>query len=97
VVLRRGNLGDPVKVFQRGLNKLGAMLLVDGDYGKSTAAAVADARQSLAMPGSPDEADETLQESVAALPDPFPPLTAAGVTFIARQEVTDASRYRRLL
>jgi GH24 family phage-related lysozyme (muramidase) len=97
VVLRKGNIGDPVKVFQRGLNKLGSMLLVDGDYGKSTAAAVADTRQTLAMPGSPDEADDTLQEAVAELPDPFPPLTAAGVTFIARQEVTDASRYRRLL
>ncbi|HEY3092370.1 MAG TPA: peptidoglycan-binding protein [Vicinamibacterales bacterium] len=92
--MRRGNSGDPVKVLQRGLNKLGAMLLVDGDYGKGTEAAVADARETLSMPGPPDVADDALQAAVAAIPDPFPPLTAAGVTFIARQEVTDATRYR---
>ena len=94
MVLRRGNNGDPVKVLQRGLNKLGAMLLVDGDFGKGTEAAVADARETLAMPGPADVADDALQAAVAAIPDPFPPLTAAGVTFIARQEVTDAARYR---
>ena len=94
MVLRRGNSGDPVKVLQRGLNKLGAMLLVDGDYGKGTEAAVADARETLSMPGPPDVADDALQAAVAAIPDPFPPLTAAGVTFIARQEVSDATLYR---
>jgi len=94
MVLRRGNNGDPVKVLQRGLNKLGAMLLVDGDYGKGTASAVADARQTLQMPGPPDEVDDAVQAAVAAVPDPFPPLTAAGMTFIARQEVSDATRYR---
>ena len=94
MVLNRGNTGDPVKTLQRGLNKLGAMLLVDGEYGKGTEAAVADARQALTMPGPPDIADDELQAAVAALPDPFPPLTAAGVTFIARQEVSDAARYR---
>jgi len=84
MVLRRGNSGDPVKVLQRGLNKLGAMLLVDGDYGQGTEAAVADARETLAMPGPANVADDALQAAVAAIPDPFPPLTAAGVTFIAR-------------
>jgi hypothetical protein len=95
MVLKRGIAGDPVKVLQRGLNKLGAMLLVDGDYGKGTEAAVADARETLSMPGPADVADDELQAAVAAIPDPFPPLTAAGVTFIARQEVTDATLYRR--
>src|SRR2546426_75559 len=94
MLLKRGNVGDPVKVLQRGLNKLGAMLLVDGEFGKGTEAAVADARETLSMPGPADEADDALQAAVAAIPDPFPPLTAAGVTFIARQEVTDAARYR---
>ena len=94
MVLTRGNVGDPVKVLQRGLNKLGAMLLVDGEYGKGTEAAVADARATLSMPGPSDVADDELQAAVAAIPDPFPPLTAAGVTFIARQEVTDATLYR---
>ena len=95
MVLKTGNVGDPVKVLQRGLNKLGAMLLIDGEFGKGTEAAVADARETLSMPGPAGEADEALQAAVAAVPDPFPPLTAAGVTFIARQEVSDAARYRR--
>jgi GH24 family phage-related lysozyme (muramidase) len=95
MVLRRGNAGDPVKVLQRGLNKFGAMLLVDGGYGKGTEAAVAEARRTLSLPGPADVADDELQAAVAAFPDPFPLLTAAGVTFIARQEVTDATRYRR--
>src|SRR5258705_14001783 len=94
VVLRRGNNGDPVKVLQRGLNKLGAMLLVDGDFGQGTEAAVADTRETLAMPGPADVADGALQAAVAAVPDPFPPLTAAGVTFSPRQEGTDDGRYR---
>jgi Spy/CpxP family protein refolding chaperone len=46
------------------------------------------------MPG-PAEADDALQQSIAAFSDPFPPLTAPGVTFIARQEVSDANTYQR--
>ena len=95
MVLKRGANGDNVRGLQRGLNKLGAMLLVDGDFGKSTEAAVVDARQSLNMPGPSDEVEDALQAAVAALPDPFPPLSAAGVTFMARQEVTDSANYRR--
>ena len=32
---------------------------------------------------------------MAEAPDPCPPLTAAGVTFIAREEVSDATAYQR--
>lgn len=94
MVLRRGTNGDNVKTLQRGLNKLGAMLIVDGDFGKSTETAVGDARHALNIPGPADEADDALQSAVAAVPDPFPPLTAAGVTFIARLEVSDSTTYR---
>jgi len=95
MMLRKGDKNDAVKAFQRGLNKLGAMLIVDGDFGRSTETAVTDARQALKMPGPPTEAEDGLQAAVAALPDPFPPLTAAGVTFMARLEVSDTSTYRR--
>ena len=94
MILKLGTVGDPVKMLQRGLNRLGAMLLVDGEFGTGTEAAVADARETLSLPGPAGEVDDALQAAVAAIPDPFPPLTAAGVTFIARQEVTDAARYR---
>jgi hypothetical protein len=86
--------GDAVKSLQRGLNKLGAMLLVDGHFGSGTGDAVAEVRLALGKPG-PREADEQLQAAVAAAPDPFPPLTAAGITFVAQAEVSDAATYRK--
>jgi GH24 family phage-related lysozyme (muramidase) len=70
------------------------MLLVDGDFGPGTRDAVIDARQTLNKPGPP-EADDELQAAISAVPDPFPFLTAAGVTFIARAEVSNATAYRR--
>ena len=36
MVLRNGDKGDAVKTLQRDLNKLGYMLLVDGDFGEAT-------------------------------------------------------------
>ena len=94
MLLKPGDSGDAVKTLQRGLNKLGSMLLVDGDFGPGTRDAVVDARAVLHLPGPP-EADDVLQQAVAALPDPFPPLTEAGVTFIARAEVSGPREYRR--
>ena len=94
MVLRSGDRGDAVKALQRNLNKLGSMLLVDGDFGAGTRNAIVTARQLLSRPGPP-EADDALQQAVAAAPDPCPPITAAGVTFIAREEVTDAASYQR--
>jgi len=94
MVLRHGDTGLEVKVLQRGLNKVGAMLLVDGGFGPDTGDAIVDARVTLGRPG-PAEADDDLREALAASPDLFPSLTAAGVTFIARAEVTSPSRYRQ--
>jgi peptidoglycan hydrolase-like protein with peptidoglycan-binding domain len=94
MVLRQGDSGGAVKGLQRELNKLGALLLIDGDFGPGTRDAVADARVSLGQPGPP-EADDALQAALAALADPFPPISAAGVTFIARLEVSSPGEYRR--
>ena len=94
MLLKQGDSGDLVKVFQRGLNKLVSILLVDGDFGPATRDAVVDARVELDQPGPP-EADDVFQQTVEALPDPFPPLTGAGVTFIARMEVSGFREYRR--
>jgi peptidoglycan hydrolase-like protein with peptidoglycan-binding domain len=93
MLLGQGDSGDAVKTLQRGLNRLGAMLLVDGGFGSETAAAVIDARATLNQPGLP-VADDDLQAAVAQLPDLAPPLTAVGVTFIARAEVSGPSAYR---
>lgn len=94
MILRQGDTGSAVKTLQRGLNRLGAMMLVDGDFGPQTGLAVDDARVVLGLAPSPD-ADDELQAAVAAVSDPFPLLTAAGVTFIARAEVTSSREYRR--
>jgi sirohydrochlorin ferrochelatase len=94
MTLRTGDTGEGVKQLQRGLNKFGAMLLVDGEFRFGTRDAVVDARALLNTPGPP-EADDALQAAIASRPDPFPPLTAAGVTFIARAEVSSGTAYRR--
>ena len=93
MILRRGDTGPMIKSLQRGLNKLGSMLLVDADFGPGTAEAVADARVALQQPGPP-EADQPFQDALAALPEPVPTLRAPGLTFIARAEVSGPRRYR---
>lgn len=94
MALRPGERGEAVKDLQRALNRLGSLLLVDGDFGPATGAAVADARVVLGRPG-PAEADDDLLQALADVPEPSPELTAPGVTFIAREEVSSPARYRR--
>ena len=94
MLLKEGDSGDAVKALQRGLNKLGSILIVDGGFGPATRDAVAHARVMLQRPGPP-EADDALQQTVTALPDPFPSLMAPGVTFIARAEISSPQAYRR--
>jgi Putative peptidoglycan binding domain len=93
MILRLGNSGAAVRTLQQDLNKIGSLLLIDGQFGPGTKDAVVDARSSLAAPGPP-EADDALQASLAALPDLFPSLTTAGTTFIARAEISSAGAYR---
>ena len=93
MILRLNDNGVPVRSLQRNLNKLGSILLVDGDFGPGTRDAILDARVPLHLPGNGD-ADDELQAAVAAVKDRFPPLTAAGATFIARLEVGSPRQYR---
>jgi peptidoglycan hydrolase-like protein with peptidoglycan-binding domain len=92
--LKSGDSGEAVKALQSGLNKFGAILLLDGDYGPLTREAVRETSIALGRPAS-EEAPDELQQAIAAHPDPFPALTAAGVTFIARAEVSGPREYRR--
>jgi hypothetical protein len=93
-MLKLGDSGEPVKVLQGSLNKFGAILLLDGDFGPMTCDAILDTRAVLQQPPS-TEADDEFQQAIARHPDPFPPLTAAGVTFVARAEVSGPREYRR--
>lgn len=92
--LRPGDSGDAVRTLQSGLNKFGALLLLDGDYGPLTRDAVRETCVAMGRPAS-DECGDDIQQAIAAHPDPFPALTAAGVTFIARAEVSGPREYRR--
>ncbi len=93
-MLKLGDSGETVKVLQGSLNKFGAILLLDGDFGPMTCDAILETRAVLQQPPSAD-ADDEFQQAIARHPDPFPPLTAAGVTFIARAEVSGPREYRR--
>jgi hypothetical protein len=94
MVLKLGAQGDAVKALQRGLNKIGSLLIVDGDFGSGTEAAVVDACAALRRPGPP-QADDGLLAALATLPEPSRDLTAPGVTFIGREEVSSPGEYRR--
>jgi hypothetical protein len=94
MALERGDSGEAVRELQRLLNRVGALLVVDGDFGPGTETAVAEARDFLRLP--PGEAvDDTLLQALSRLKDPSPELTAAGVTFIAREEVSSPAMYRK--
>src|SRR6266850_166119 len=103
MILRLNDHGAPVKSLQRNLNKIGSILLVDGDFGPATRDAVLDARGALSLvavdranAARAAEADDALQAALAAVPEPFPALGAAGVTFMARLEVGSARQYRQM-
>jgi peptidoglycan hydrolase-like protein with peptidoglycan-binding domain len=92
MLLENGDKGDNVKGLQRGLNRLGSLLVVDGNFGGSTETAVLDARAALGLPiGS--SADDALIAALAHLPEPSA-LTAPGITFIGLEEVSSAAEYR---
>lgn len=93
-MLKRKDSGEPVKTLQRGLNRLGSLLLVDGDFGPSTETAVTEACVALDRPPA-KEADDSLVQHLTNLPEQSRDLTSPGVTFIAREEIASPSEYRR--
>lgn len=94
MTLRLKDSGPAVKTLQSGLNKLGSLLLVDGNFGTGTAEAIAAACPRLSLTPRV-EGDDELLNALRAFPDPFPVLSAAGLTFIARFEVSGAREYAR--
>ena len=85
---------EEVTHLQELLNKVGGLLVIDGDPGRNTRRAIADAR-SLAELGTSEDADQALTHWLEAAPDPSPDLPTAGVTFIAREEVGGRDYYER--
>ncbi len=83
--LRRGNTGQDVALLQSELNKVGAMLVPDGDFGPDTERGVAYA-QDVANQPMTGVADPHLWGWLGTQPKPFAKLHTNGVAFIAKEE-----------
>jgi len=90
--LKRGDTGKNVSLLQGKLNKVGAMLLPDGDFGGGTERAVNFAQQVADLPIT-GIADSTLWHWLDQQPDPFPELDTNGVAFIAKEETGGLAYY----
>ena len=93
--LSRGDRGDDVQRLQGLLNRVGAMLVADGDFGRGTETGVRYA-QEIAGLASTGDADQPLWDWLMDQPEPFPPLATEGVAMIAREETGGLAYYQRV-
>lgn len=93
--LKRGDSGPEVKQLQSLLNKVGAMLEVDGIFGGGCERGVRYA-QNLAGVTENGIADDKLCGWLQEQPEPFPPLDSDGIAFIALKETGGLSYYRQV-
>lgn len=94
-VLRRGDKGEAVRQLQSLLNRVGGMLLADGDFGAGTQRAVRYA-QDLAAQAVTGTADALLWPWLDRQPEPFPLLATNGVAMIGREETGGLALYEAL-
>lgn len=90
--LKRGDKGDDVFQLQSFLNRVGAMLIADGDFGAATDAGIRYAQDFANQPvtGIPDL---SLWAWLESKPEPFPKLATNGVAFIANEETGGLAYY----
>lgn len=93
--LNRGDQGSEVAVLQTLLNKVGAMLIADGDFGSATERGVRYA-QDIAQFDSTGTADVALWQWLEAQSDPFPVLSSNGVAYIALEETGGLRYYQQV-
>lgn len=93
-VLRRGDRDEEVAGLQRNLNKIGALLDIDGDFGPATERAVREAQEMAGLPQS-GEADAKLRAWLDAQSEPCSVLPSEGVVFLAREECGGRAQYER--
>jgi hypothetical protein len=93
--LSRGDQGESVELLQGLLNRVGAMLVADGDFGRGTERGV---RYSQDLCGQPvtGTADAPLWTWLEQQADPFPPLATDGVALIAREETGGLGYYEQV-
>jgi hypothetical protein len=90
--LNRGDKGNEVERLQEWLNRIGAMLKPDGDFGRGTERGVRYAQDIAAQPIT-GTADTALWEWLEPLDEPFPQLDTDGVAFIALEETGGLGYY----
>ena len=93
--LKPGSKGKDVSTLQTLLNKVGAMLSVDGDYGPGTTAAIRYA-QEVAKQTITGLADVRLWDFLESQPHPFSKLDTNGVAFIALEETGGLAYYQKI-
>lgn len=91
-VLQRGADGAEVERLQGLMNKVGALLSVDGDFGPGTERAVKEV-QKLAGQAATGIADAALWGWLEAQPEPSPVMPVEAVTFIVVEEVGSRAFY----
>lgn len=92
--LHRGDKGEDVFRLQSFLNRVGAMLYADGDFGPSTALGVRYAQDFANQPIT-GIADSLLWDWLESKPEPFPKLDTNGVAFIALEETGGLDYYNK--
>ncbi len=91
-ILKRGDKGEEVFRLQSFLNRVGAMLKADGDFGRATDLGVRYAQDVARQPVT-GVADTLLWEWLESRPEPFPRLDTNGVAFIAQEETGGLEYY----
>jgi hypothetical protein len=92
--LHRGDKGEDVFRLQSFLNRVGAMLYADGDFGLSTEIGVRYAQDFANQPIT-GVADFLLWDWLESKPEPFPKLDTNGVAFIALEETGGLDYYHK--
>jgi predicted acylesterase/phospholipase RssA len=94
-VLSRGDSGEPVRKLQTRMNRAGAMLAIDGQYGPATERGACYC-QECANQEPTGRADQRLWSWLDTLPEPFPKLDTNGIAFIAREESGGLAYYQQV-
>jgi hypothetical protein len=91
-LLKRRDSGPDVELAQGLLNRDGALLDEDGDFGRGTEVAVQECQTRRGLPSS-GEIDDPTWALLRTLPEPCPGIAMKAVNFIAQQEVSNRAHY----
>ncbi|MFZ5766374.1 MAG: peptidoglycan-binding protein [Thermodesulfobacteriota bacterium] len=94
-VLRRNDKGEEVQRLQSLLNRVGAMLVADGDFGLGTERGVRYGQHRAGLPET-GFAEEPLWRWLEGQPEPYPLLDVDGVALIAREETGGLAYYQQV-